>query len=287
MAITMSDLLADLRIALRSPVGTGSKFTEAELYYCIRKTIDDIANLVWVEGITTLTIASRVIDYTLPVNVDRIQSVQQVSLAPTLFFPSAVPYQRYIEGWEHDKLPRSNTLRFHTLPAQGASIEVRYLYRLQTPPIPQTLSVTMDTTTTEIDVPDSSIFPVPGYVRIESEVIFYENREDSVQKLTAAVRGLFGTAAVGHTAAANLVDPVVLSAAGQVAESVILKGAQLQAHAIRLNDSANSDVPRVLTNYNLIKEEYQKLKGILAGGLPHSSAPNTNPRRPRVRRFVI
>lgn len=277
---SLSDLLTDLRVALDSPSGTGTKWTDAQLQLCINRIIRELASFVWVKGVWETTSDSDDRDYQLPQYVEEIVSVTTQGGETSVLSLEEGP-EVPVLGRRHLRTPHSNLLKLQYLPPAGSTLRVYYRQRMQVPPQDAALDLGANiasTTATTVTISSPFSLPVPGYVRIDNEVIYYAGIDAS--GLTDCTRGELGTTAATHTAGSNNVLPL-FPMDGRVHE-VVMKGATMRAYDLRLKGAPHGDVALTVENYRNAKEEYQRARKTLQGGSGGIQVPNLwNTRRRR------
>jgi hypothetical protein len=277
---SFTDIRTALRTNLRAPSGTNPLVTDAELNECIIRACSDVARFLQVQDLTTITVASNTREYELPQYVDRILKLRRPGgwwQGVNLDEGAPIIIQRYDHLWNG----RVNTLRLLDLHPVDITITVEYLRSMPVPPVPLTLSGNINATVVDIPITGAAnTYPVPGWVKIGSEVIYYTTLDDN--ELKTATRGMSGSLAASHTSG-DVVDPLL--PIDMRTREVVLKGAKLYALELRLQDGPASESSLLLSLVGAARQDYLDARRTVGGNLPSPIIPNVY--RTRRRRGLV
>lgn len=262
--VTLGDLAADLRVAMQSPAGSGSRLTDQQIGLVIRRALEELSSMVWIEGQLSVTPdpADRVI--VLPEYAERIVRIEWIDTTG-----QPITIQSYRRT--------GRTIRLAERLSPLGTLQITYLRKLPVPPETQTLSTSITATDTSIPIPSPHLYPVPGQVKIDNEVIDYTDH--SATALTGVTRGSSGTTAMTHSSGADVAYVIPLD---RRVHHVVLLGAEMYAWKLRIANGPQAEISLALTNLNTVQKLYHEARKTLAGPLPSTSVSfqYRTPRRP-------
>ena len=209
---TQSSLLAEIRRMMRDPAGENSRWTDAEIYDAINTALDSWHGRVQVPRFYDIDWVSGTYEYTLPdyINAD----TMDVQAKHTIWGLNATTEDEWGETYE-------DMVAWHVIPSStgGQTLVVEHTtystdgriiwwgYNGRIPTTIPTLDdgITATATTAELATVVTDIGR-SGYVKIGNEWLSYAGYSDDASNstLAAMVRGLDGTTAAIHAAAAQV-----------------------------------------------------------------------------------
>lgn len=249
---SMTDLLARVRVVMRDPNAGSGRWTDTEIYSAITRALFEMLGSYQYRDAYETTFVNNQRDYTLPGYVDIVESVERVDSGG---------YGIPLRSYSTIKTPYLSLLRFRQLQPAGFTLRLVVRRHLEVPPVPGTLAVAMtDTTGTLVDISgESTVYPVPGYILINNEYMYYDTQ--TAGTLTGVTRGMFGSTAATHVIS-SVVDPVI-AVDPQVIGAVLI-GCQIYLSEMRLQDGPTQEAATLLTIINMNRPIYLEAKQSIA-----------------------
>lgn len=243
--VPFSTILTDLAVALRD---TGnSRWTAAEMRLALRNAMEELVSRVTIEDVYEGEFVGTERDYLLPDYIEEVLHVERhvENLSPV-----------GIRDFSHKYSIGSNYIRFGRLQPDEAIMRITYRMKFQVPiTTVANLTGSIDADDTTFPVATPYLYPIPGWLKLDNEVVFYSG--NSASGLSGGIRGLMGTTAATHNASTTA-DPLIPHNAAM--HRALLWGGQFYCHQMKLNDAPGSNTSLTLTLLNQAGPQWQLAK---------------------------
>ena len=207
-----------------------SKWTAAEKRAALQTACRTMSSYMIPAVYDDLTMANDTYGYALPTRCDQVWGVERRQSGETTAWEP-------VAWWRVEPHPVTG-IPYLWLEFEGSDwdIRVKYVVPLPVPPASDTTvnQTGFTATSTELTLALITGFPEPGWLKVDSEVMFYSNIDAPNVQLEGLVRGVFGVAAAHTTATAAF---AVIPALTEDLHEVLLLLAESEMHRQMLHSA--------------------------------------------------